>query len=111
VYPRHARGTVLGNYYQEYARHFDLDSHIHYRTNVTSITHQEDETSAGGIRWTVHYEDVVANDDGEKNKVGRQQIFDKIVYAIGSETIARLPVIEGLDLFEGQFLHGQAFKR
>jgi dimethylaniline monooxygenase (N-oxide forming) len=37
--------------------------------------------------------------------------FDRVIWATGTETIARPVVIEGAELFEGQILHGQAYKR
>lgn len=122
AYPCHARGTILGEYYQQYARHFGLDRHIHFNTTVTSIVRHGDGRMGGG--WIVgYYEDanVDGNDEDkhvveEKELVGdsrvlRQEVFDKIVHAVGSETMAKYPDVEGLEKFEGRFIHGQAFKR
>lgn len=50
-------------------------------------------------------------EDDNSGQVLQQEVFDKVVYAVGSETIAKYPDIEGLEKFEGRFLHGQAFKR
>jgi cation diffusion facilitator CzcD-associated flavoprotein CzcO len=123
-YPCHARGTVLGEYYQQYARHFGLDRHIHFNTTVTSIVRREDEKTGG--KWIVsYYKDADDSDEddekpvaeekeftaGEEGRVLRQEVFDKVVHAVGSETMAKYPDIEGLEKFEGRFIHGQAFKR
>lgn len=37
--------------------------------------------------------------------------FDKIIYAVGTETKAKLPTIEGQEQFQGRLIHGQAYKR
>ncbi|ROT43043.1 dimethylaniline monooxygenase [Sodiomyces alkalinus F11] len=81
-------------YYRQYARHFKLYVHIRFDMVVKVITRDHDNA-----KWLVYLE---GQTDPEP--------FDKVVFASGSEAKAIRPVIEGLDVFEGQFLHGQAYK-
>lgn len=38
------------------------------------------------------------------------RVFDKVVFATGTETTAKYPTIDGIDKFEGTFIHSQAYK-
>ncbi|KAL2760241.1 hypothetical protein ACRALDRAFT_1078963 [Sodiomyces alcalophilus JCM 7366] len=65
-----------------------------FNTIIKVITRDHDNA-----KWLIHLE-------GQTDPVP----FDKVVFASGSETKSIMPVIEGHDEFEGQFLHGQAYK-
>ncbi|KAM5358214.1 hypothetical protein ACJZ2D_015489 [Fusarium nematophilum] len=94
-FPLHPTAGDLVKYYQSYAAHFGLLDSIVFNASVSSITRTEN-----GSQWALHLE-------GQETP----RVVDKIVVASGSEVTPVLPVIEGLDLFEGQFLHSQAYKK
>ncbi|KAF4973970.1 hypothetical protein FZEAL_9077 [Fusarium zealandicum] len=95
VFPIHPNAEHLVKYYQSYATHFGLVERIVFNASVSSITRTKDDT-----QWALHLADEES-----------PRLFDKIVVASGSEVTPILPVIEGLDVFEGQFIHSQSYKR
>ncbi|KAG7105848.1 Monooxygenase aurF like protein [Verticillium longisporum] len=50
-------------------------------------------------KWMVHIKGEI-----------EPQVFDRVVFSSGSETVAMHPKIDDVHKFEGQFLHGQAYK-
>lgn len=94
-FPLHPGGEDLRKYYQSYAAHFGLLDKIFFNVTVSSITRTDDDT-----QWALHLA-------GEETP----RLFDKVIVASGSEVTPVIPVIEGLGLFQGKFLHSQAFKR
>ncbi|KAL0930431.1 dimethylaniline monooxygenase 2 [Colletotrichum truncatum] len=93
-YPPHVSATEWSDYYKMYAKHFDLYRNIIFNAVVELI-----ERDTQKRRWLVHIA-------GE----GAPRPFDKVVLASGSETKPHYPHIENLNLFEGQFMHSQAYK-
>lgn len=91
----HVSSREWSEYYRQYAREFKLYDHIEFNTTVKVIRRNEKE-----LKWMVYLE-------GEESP----RVFDKVVFSSGSETVAKPPRIENLDEFEGEFLHGQAYKR
>jgi dimethylaniline monooxygenase (N-oxide forming) len=85
----------LASYYQAYAKHFGLLERIVFGVSVTSIKRSPDTSG-----WLLTLEDE------EKPRP-----FDKVILATGSEVVPRMPDIEGLEDFQGRFLHGQVYKR
>lgn len=94
-FPLHPSGEDLRKYYQSYAAHFGLLDKIIFNVTVSSITRTDDDT-----QWALHLA-------GEETP----RLFDKVIVASGTEVMPVIPVIEGLDLFQGNFLHSQAFKK
>ncbi|KAF4473024.1 flavin containing monooxygenase 9 [Fusarium albosuccineum] len=94
-FPRHPKAEDLVEYYQSYAAYFDLLERIVFNATVSSLTRSKDDT-----QWALQLE-------GE----AKPRLFNKVVVASGSEVTPIMPVIEGLGLFEGKFLHSQAFKK
>ncbi|KAM6525723.1 hypothetical protein FALCPG4_011260 [Fusarium falciforme] len=94
-FPLHPGGEDLRKYYQSYAAHFGLLDKIVFNVTVSSITRTGDDT-----QWALHL-------TGKETP----HLFDKVIVASGSEVTPVIPVIEGLDLFHGKFLHSQAFKK
>jgi dimethylaniline monooxygenase (N-oxide forming) len=94
-FPLHPGGEDLRKYYQSYAAHFGLLDKIVFNVIVSSITRTSDDRL-----WALHLA-------GEQ----MPRLFDKVIVASGSEVTPVIPVIEGLDLFQGKFLHSQAFKK
>lgn len=94
-FPRHPTAIDLASYYQEYAKHFGLQGRIIFDVSVTAI--KKDDNGPG---WLVS----ISGED-------RPRVFDKIVIATGSEITRNTITIEGLQQFEGRFIHGQEYKR
>lgn len=94
-FPLHPGGEDLRKYYQSYAAHFGLLDKIVFDVTVSSISRTEDDAQCA-----LHLE-------GEE----APRLFDKVIVASGSEVTPVIPVIEGLELFQGRFLHSQAFKK
>jgi dimethylaniline monooxygenase (N-oxide forming) len=84
-----------GEYYKLYAKHFNLYDSIVFNVAVESV--RRDQTKE---KWMVQLAGEAA-----------ARAFDKVVIAVGSDTVARYPHIENLESFEGTFIHGQAYKR
>lgn len=93
--PLHPTAPYLASYYQSYAHHFGIYDKINFNTAVESVS--RDETTS---KWRLHIR-------GEK----QPRIFDKVVFATGTENTPKYPVIDGLDEFKGTFIHSQAYKR
>ncbi|KAK7408117.1 hypothetical protein QQX98_009708 [Neonectria punicea] len=93
-FPLHPAAADLHAYYQSYATHFGLLDKIIFNVSVSSVAKTQD-----GGRWALHVE-------GEDTP----RVFDKVVVASGSEVTPSIPAVEGLHLFEGRFLHSQAYK-
>lgn len=93
--PRHPTGAHLGAYYRDYAIHYGLMDKIRFGTTVESIKRDESRKL-----WLVK----ISGED-------TMRPFDKIIYAVGTETKAKLPTIEGQEQFQGRLIHGQAYKR
>jgi dimethylaniline monooxygenase (N-oxide forming) len=94
-FPVHPGAADLSRYYCSYAKHFGIYDRITFNVTVASI-----RKSSDGYRWMVHLE-------GEP----QPRTFDKVVLATGTEALPKMPQIEGMDKFEGKFIHGQAYKR
>lgn len=93
-YPPFLSGAQVAEYFQSYARHFDLERYIHFGTTVHSVVRDRAEDgwrlSLGG--------DVVAR-------------FDKVVFGTGSQTLPVWPPMPGRDKFQGVVMHGQSYRR
>ncbi|KAH7127435.1 flavin monooxygenase-like protein [Dactylonectria macrodidyma] len=94
-FPLHPNAAKLAEYYQSYAEHFDFMKKIVFNASVRSLSRTEDDT-----KWALQLE-------GETSP----RVFDKVVVATGSEVTRIVPNIDGLNLFEGRFLHSQEYKR
>ena len=90
-YPSH---EVLRNYFQAYARHFDLYPHIRFGTMVKSC----DRVSS--TEWKV---------TTEKDGVETTESFTHLVVANGHHWKPRYPEYPGE--FTGEFLHSHHFKK
>lgn len=91
----HVSSAEWSAYYRQYAEHFKIYPHIKFNTTVKVIRRDHEKK-----QWKVFIE-------GED----QPQIFDKVVFSSGSETVSKQPRIDDLEKFQGEFIHGQAYKR
>ncbi|KAI0161976.1 flavin-containing monooxygenase [Xylariaceae sp. FL1272] len=84
-------------YIREYVDHFNLHDHIRLRTKAISCVLNADET------WT-----VTIQQDGHDSTEG---IYNAVFAATGANTIPSIPAFKGRELFEGEFLHSQVYRK
>lgn len=91
-------GPVIRNYLEDYAKHFNVWQHIHFKTSVTQI--QERNSDKQG--WLITVDD---------NGIRRNQEFDLVVVCIGLySNTPKIPGFPGRDAFKGEILHNSEFK-
>lgn len=93
-YPDYPSHTHLADYFQSYARHFNLYQHIHFQTVVKKC-----ELTEQG-KWSVLI---------EKNGIETCHIFDALAVCNGHHWLPRTPQYSGH--FDGEFIHSHAVKR
>ncbi|KAF4961788.1 hypothetical protein FSARC_10084 [Fusarium sarcochroum] len=92
--PSHCTAAQVQEYVESYVDHFNIRSKLRLSTTVSKVR-RDDESD----RWAV---DVQGSGP---------EYFDKVIVATGINIRPVIPKIEGLDQFEGEVLHSQAFKR
>ena len=90
-------GSHVAEYFQAYARHFQLEQHIRFRTTVRRVL--RDKLDSG---WNVQ----VSGPDGESTLH-----FDKVVFGNGCETVPKWPPMPGKEKFKDTVLHGQSYRK
>ncbi|KAM4054539.1 flavin-binding monooxygenase-like domain-containing protein [Hirsutella rhossiliensis] len=96
-YPPYMTGTQVAEYFEEYARHFQLEQHVRFKTTVRRVL--RDELDRG---WNVH----VSGPEGDAILH-----FDKVVLGSGSDSVPSWPPMPGRQLFKGTVIHGQSYRR
>ncbi|KAI0156741.1 FAD/NAD(P)-binding domain-containing protein [Hypoxylon sp. FL1284] len=95
-YPPYPTSGQVADYFNSYARHFNLLERIRFRTTVNRVTR-----SASGNTWDVH----ITSPDGDA-----VYSFDKVVFGHGCESTPTWPPMPNKDKFKGILMHSQAFK-
>jgi len=85
-------------YINSYTDHFNLRKYIHFNTKVINIKRNAEDT-----KWQITYQ--------TENFPTTVRDFDKVVICTGENHEAFVPQVEGRELYKGQVLHSQAFKR
>lgn len=96
-YPPYLSRRQVHEYFESYAKHFQLHKHISFSTTVKQVLRNESEE-----KWDVH----VTGPDGDETLS-----FDKVVFGNGCESVPVWPSMPGRDKFAGTILHSQAFRR
>lgn len=86
----------LQEYFEGVINHHQLDQHIRFNTEVTRAVYDED---AG--MWTVSTVD--------KDGVEEDCVVNSVISAVGQVNRPKLPQIEGVESFEGQWCHTAAW--
>ncbi len=91
-------GPVIQKYLVNYAKHFGVWPHIHFKTPVTQIRKRSGDKPG----WVIRFDD-----DG----IRRDQEFDLVVICIGLySNTPNIPRFPGQDAFKGEILHNSEFK-
>ena len=85
------------DYILSYADHFDLRPHIQLSTQVCQVLRSPDQT-----QWRLSL-----LREGAEDVRG----FDKVLFCTGRTHTPNIPQLKGVDLFRGEVIHSQAFKR
>lgn len=89
-------GRQLAEYFEAYAKHFQLEPHIRFSTTVTKVIRDEQDRG-----WNVH----------TKGLNGDEILYyDKVVFGNGSDTLPKWPPLPGRERFNGAVIHGQQFR-
>lgn len=93
-YPDYPSHKQVLSYFQNYAKHFDLEKYIHFNTKVLKASH----TKEG--KWHILFQDA----QGE-----HEELFDYLFVANGHHSDPLMPAYPGT--FTGELLHAHAYKR
>ncbi|KAI0804085.1 FAD/NAD(P)-binding domain-containing protein [Xylaria sp. FL0064] len=93
---QHIPGSVVHQYFTDFARHFGLDKHFRPQTRVETALLREDGT------WELEYKRVCA-DGPQAGKLS----CDKLVIATGLTSEARMPRFPGSSDFLGPLFHAK----
>jgi dimethylaniline monooxygenase (N-oxide forming) len=94
--PRCFTFIEYSKYLNDYADHFKLRSHIHFRTDIKNVW--KDMTTG---KWKVRVMEDIGGDE-EKEKVYE---FDRIAVCTGTHHKAAVPYFNGQEKFQGKIKH------
>ncbi|KAI3321570.1 flavin-containing monooxygenase [Xylariaceae sp. AK1471] len=86
-------------YIHEYADHFELKKHVRLRTKAVSCVPNDVDGT-----WTVRLQQDGSEAEEEKT-------YDAIFAAAGARTTPLIPDFKGRELFKGEFLHSQYYRK
>jgi dimethylaniline monooxygenase (N-oxide forming) len=96
----HPSAEQIQAYFEAYAKEFGIRKHVRFSTEVIAVAF---DNSTKTWRLTVR-------SSGSPDEPDKILNFDRLVVATGSFKKALIPDIEGLEKFEGEVIHSQAFK-
>ena len=85
-------------YLEEYARHFQLYSVIHFYHKVVHVSKQ-----FNCDQWTVTVTDLANNKQ-------LTQLFDAVIVASGRYSVPKIPRVKGLDMWTGKVSHTHDYR-
>ncbi|XP_069088086.1 dimethylaniline monooxygenase [N-oxide-forming] 2-like isoform X1 [Pleurodeles waltl] len=100
-FPNFLPNYKLMDYFQMYAKHFDLLKRIQFKTVVCSVRKRADFATTG--QW-----DIVTEKDGKQETT----VFDAVMVCIGHHVEPYLPLdsFPGIEKFKGQYFHSREYK-
>ena len=96
----YSTGEKISAYFKLYADKFDLAKHIKFELEVVGISHDD-----ASKMWEVSFRSS-SDKDGQTHSL----TFERLVLATGSFSKASIPEVKGIETFQGETLHSQAFK-
>ncbi|KAF9880603.1 hypothetical protein CkaCkLH20_01645 [Colletotrichum karsti] len=99
-YPIYYSHELHLRYIKEYAKHFDLEKHVRFRTTVVGCA----PTKEGG--WEVRVRSGDVEDGGGEEAL----VFDALICGSGLSSKPRIPDLEGKDRFKGEVLHSHYYR-
>lgn len=96
--PHFPSALQVCEYLESYAHGFDLLPHIRLQTKVYNVARDGDDT-----KWTVRFQ----QQDGSNTSMD----FDKVAICTGEWGKPKMPIFVDRDMFQGEVIHTQAFKR
>ncbi|TDH08159.1 hypothetical protein EPR50_G00095250 [Perca flavescens] len=101
-FPNYMHNSLIMDYFQMYADHFQLTKHIRFNTKVLQVKQRSDFSNSG--QWDVETE----NKDGKKEK----HIFDAVMICIGHHCHPNMPLHDfpGIETFKGKYFHSRDYK-
>lgn len=93
-------GQQIEEYFQSYAKRFQLIQHIRFGTEVVGVSY--DETSK---MWRLSF-----RSNNKPDSETQVEMFERLILATGSFSKPSVPQIRGIEGFQGEVLHSQAFK-
>lgn len=87
----------IWNYLNSYANRFDIKKYTKFNHLVTDVTPIESE------KWKVVVKDL-PNNKFESN------VFDAVIVCNGHNSMPKIPLFEGADVFSGKMLHSHDFR-
>ncbi|XP_071855610.1 flavin-containing monooxygenase 1-like isoform X2 [Apostichopus japonicus] len=86
-------------YFQEYAKHFDLSQYIRFNAEVLKVYPTDDHETTG--RWRLRY---------QSGREYCEEIFDAVMICTGVFARANLPRYPGQDCFKGDISTGSKYR-
>ncbi|XP_053103230.1 flavin-containing monooxygenase 3 [Hemicordylus capensis] len=100
-FPVFMHNTKLQEYIQMFAKHFQLEKYIKFKTLVKNIKKHPDFPATG--QW-----EIVTEKDGRVES----HVFDAVMICSGHHVYPNMPInsFPGLEKFKGSFLHSREYK-
>ena len=102
-FPVYMPNTKVMEYFQMYAKRFDLLKHIKFNTSVKSVKRTDDHDLTG--RWEITYYPHGKEIVGQKS-----EIVDFLFVCTGHHWMKNVPKFEGMDDFKGDVIHSKQYK-
>ncbi|KAK7094772.1 flavin-containing monooxygenase 5-like [Littorina saxatilis] len=100
-YPNFMHNSQVWQYFQDYAKHFDLNQHITYNTEVLLVKPAPDFDDTG--RWNLK---VLDHKSDEENT----ETFDAVLVCTGHHAQKNEPSFPGLADFKGEVIHSHDYR-
>ncbi|KAK7094774.1 flavin-containing monooxygenase 5-like [Littorina saxatilis] len=100
-YPNFMHNSQVWQYFQDYAKHFDLNQHITYNTEVLQVKPAPDFDHTG--RWNLK---VLDHKSGEEST----ETFDAVFVCTGHHAQKNEPSFPGLADFKGEVIHSHDYR-
>lgn len=100
-YPNYMHHTKVLEYFNSYARNFDLTKYIKFENDVQMIKRADDFDTTG--KWVLQIKDV---NSGTETK----EVFDAVLLCTGHYSDKNIPHFPGIENFRGRVVHAHDYK-